>query len=155
MGNLKNKNDNFDMEIRTFEKLDVWIRARSLRKVISRLVKNFPPHERFKLMDQLIRSSRSISANIAEGFGRFHYTDNIRFCRQALGSLHEVLDHCTCALDESYIDPKTFQFLEEEINKCRQVLTGYIRYLQNQRTTARFPSVRGQRPTVPDPSESV
>jgi four helix bundle protein len=43
------------------------------------LTKRFPNEEKYRLADQIIRSSRSIGNNIAEGHGRFHYQDNIRF----------------------------------------------------------------------------
>lgn len=63
----------------TFEELEVWKSARVLRNEIKDLVKTFPKQEQYRLTDQLIRSSRSISTNIAEGFGRFHYRENIPF----------------------------------------------------------------------------
>lgn len=57
----------------TFEELEAWRAARELRKAISKMVKKFPPEEKFRLTDQIIRSSRSVAANIAEGFGRFYF----------------------------------------------------------------------------------
>ena len=56
----------------TFETLEAWKMARNLRKEIARLVKAFPQEEKFRLTDQMIRTSRSITANIAEGHGRYH-----------------------------------------------------------------------------------
>ena len=53
------------------------------------------------MVDQLIRATRSITANIAEGHGRYHFQENIQFCRQARGSLTETLDHLICAQDEN------------------------------------------------------
>ena len=114
----------------TFEDLEVWKSARELRKAISKLVKTFPKDERFRLVDQIIRSSRSVPANIAEGFGRFHFQENIQFCRQARGSLSETLEHLICALDEKYIDEATFQNHRELIDHCWKVLNGYIAYLK-------------------------
>ncbi len=87
----------------TFETLEVWKESRKLRKEISKLVKTFPSVENFRLSDQMIRASRSVSANIAEGHGRYHFQENIQFCRQSRGSLYELLDHLTVALDENYI----------------------------------------------------
>lgn len=86
----------------SFEELEVWKKARSLRKEISSLVKTFPNEEKYRLTDQIIRSSRSSTSNIAEGFGRFHYQENIQFCRQARGSLTETIDHLLCAFDEKF-----------------------------------------------------
>lgn len=114
----------------TFEDLEAWKSARELRKAISKLAKKFPPDERFRLVDQIIRSSRSVPANIAEGFGRFHFQENVQFCRQARGSLSETLEHLICALDEEYVDESIFQSHRELIEHCWKVLNGYIAYLQ-------------------------
>jgi len=81
----------------SFTELDTWKQARKLRIIVSEMVKHFPSEEKFRLTDQLVRCSRSISNNIAEGHGRFHYQDNIRFCIIARGSLSETLDHIIIA----------------------------------------------------------
>ena len=116
--------------MKTFEELEAWKSARELRKAISEMVKNFPSEEKFSLTNQIIRSSRSISSNIAEGFGRFHYQENIQFCRQARGSLSETLNHLICAHDERYIDEKTYKSLRDMIENCWKILNGYIAYLK-------------------------
>jgi len=82
-----------------FRDLDVWKRGKELRIFVFNLVKNFPEEERYRLSDQMIRASRSITANIAEGYGRYHFQDNIRFCRQSRGSIYELLDHVEVALE--------------------------------------------------------
>jgi four helix bundle protein len=87
-----------------FRELDVWKEAREFRKNVSLVTKKFPEYEKYKLNNQLIRASRSITANIAEEYGRFHYQENIQYCRQARGSLMECLEHFICAHDEGYID---------------------------------------------------
>ncbi len=71
----------------TFETLEVWKEARKLRIEFSRILKSFPKDEKYKLADQITRDSRSVTNNIAEGYGRFHFQDNIQYCRQARGSL--------------------------------------------------------------------
>ncbi len=63
-----------------FELLDVWKEARLFRIMIIDLCKKIPCEENFRLIDQIKRSSRFVTANIAEGYGRFHYIDNIKFC---------------------------------------------------------------------------
>jgi four helix bundle protein len=94
---------------RSFKDLKVWQKARELRTEISTLTKGFPNDEKYLLSSQMTRASRSITANIAEGHGRFHFKENIQFCRQARGSAAEMIDHLTVALDEEYIDSKTFE----------------------------------------------
>ena len=113
-----------------FQELEVWKEARNFRIELSALTKNFPDTEKFRLVDQLIRASRSVSTNIAEGYGRFHYQENIQFCRQARGSLMECLDHLTCALDEKFIDKKDLNKIEKKYESILKMLNGYISYLK-------------------------
>ena len=80
-----------------FRDLEVWNRCQEIRKEIWALCKIFPPEEKYRLSDQMIRSSRSSTVCIAEGYGRFHYQENIQFCRQARGSLYELIDHLSVA----------------------------------------------------------
>ena len=116
--------------INNFEELEVWKECRNLRKQVSIVVKTFPGEEKYRITDQLIRASRSITANIAEGHGRYHYQENIQFCRQARGSLSETLDHFICALDENYISIDHLNILRNHYNLCLKILNGYIAYLQ-------------------------
>ena len=116
--------------INNFEDLEVWKECRNLRKQVSLVLKSFPSEEKFRMIDQLIRASRSITANIAEGHGRFHYQENIQFCRQARGSLSETLDHFICAFDENYITKDQLIKFREQYNLCLKILNGYIASLQ-------------------------
>ena len=68
--------------MKTFKELEVWQKCRQLRQDIWTIVKMFPAEEKYRLSDQLIRSSRSPSTQIAEGYGRYHYQENIQFCRR-------------------------------------------------------------------------
>ena len=110
--------------------LESWKSARELRKMISNLANQFPKDEKFRLKDQIIRSSRSVPANIAEGFGRYHYQENIQFCRMARGSLYETQEHLICALDEGFIDEKKFNKFNDHLLHCLKILNGYIAYLK-------------------------
>lgn len=123
-------------KIKTFEDLAVWKVCREVRKKMAGLVRTFPAEERYRLGDQLIRAARSVTANIAEGYGRFHYQENIRFCRQARGSLYEVLDHLTVACDESYLTEEEFKIYRDEMTRSLSLLNGYIRYLKDAKATA-------------------
>lgn len=115
---------------RSFEDLDVWKLARAFKKKIRILSDSFPAEEKLRLKSQLIRASRSVTANIAEGWGRYHLKENIQFCRIARGSLFETLDHLIEAKDDDYISEAEFESLKEELNICIKVLNGYIAYLQ-------------------------
>lgn len=119
----------------SFEDLETWQKCREFRKNISALVRQFPPDEKYRLTDQLIRCSRSVTANIAEGHGRFHYQDNLKFCRNARGSLNETLDHLICALDEAIITDQQFNDLKNKYNECHRMLNGYITFLTKKGNT--------------------
>jgi four helix bundle protein len=117
----------------SFTELETWKQARKIRIFISDLVKRFPPEERFRLTDQIIRCSRSIGNNIAEGHGRFHFQDNSRFCTIARGSLSETLDHIIIARDENYIDEETFKSFQNDYDQCLKLLNGYIYFIKKKK----------------------
>ena len=120
--------------MKLLEDLNAWKLAREFRKNISLMTKNFPAEEKYKLTDQMIRSSRSVSANIAEGAGRFYFQENIAFCRKSRGSLVETLDHLYCAFDEKYINETELNKAKEELNILLKVLNGYISYLKKSKS---------------------
>lgn len=115
------------------EDLEVWKKGREFRNKISIFCKTLPKEEKYRLVDQMIRTSRSITANIAEGYGRFHYQENIQYCRQARGSLTEMYDHLTVALDEGFVTND--QLIEHvEFQKLLlKILNGYISHLQKRK----------------------
>ncbi|HEY4325498.1 MAG TPA: four helix bundle protein [Mucilaginibacter sp.] len=117
----------------SFTELETWKQARKIRVFISKLTKRFPAEEKYRLTDQLVRCSRSIGNNIAEGHGRFHYQENIRFCIIARGSLSETLDHLIVALDENYITDETFKLFETEYDYCLKLLNGYIQFIKRKK----------------------
>lgn len=116
------------------EELDTWKKARDFRMYISEVCKQLPSSENFRLKDQSIRASRSISANIAEGFGRFHYQENIQFSCQARGSLFECKEHMICASDEKYIADEQLKEFEIKFTELLKFLNGYISYLKKQKS---------------------
>jgi four helix bundle protein len=95
------------------------------------LAETFPKDEKYRLTDQLIRASRSITANLAEGYGRFHSAENARFARQARGSLYEALDHLTVCKDEKIVDDETFTHVRNDILRAITIVNGFIRYLKS------------------------
>lgn len=118
------------MKLNSFTELECWKEARSLKKEISSLAKTIPAHVEYDLVSQIGRSSRLVTANIAEGNSRYHYQENIQFCRQARGSLTETLDHLITAFYEEYIDQSTLDQFRQKLEKCLKILNGFINYLQ-------------------------
>jgi four helix bundle protein len=116
--------------IDTFEDLECYKAGRAFRKSITKWARTLPKEEQFRLKDQIIRSSRSITANIAEGFGRHHPQENLQFCRQSRGSLMETLEHLNTALDDEFLAEDGYQIMRDQWNQVRALLSGYISYLQ-------------------------
>ena len=115
------------LPIKDFKDLEVWRAARDLRHEIYKLAKTLSDFEKFGLASQLRRAAVSVTANIAEGFGRFGYQENAQFCRQARGSLYEVRDHLITCLDEGYLKAADSARLRECADSVGRLLNGYLR----------------------------
>ena len=119
--------------MQTLDTLEVYISAKAFRKEIVAIANTFPKEEKFLLTAQIKDCARSISANIAEGYGRYHYQEAIQFCRIARGSLLETYDHLSSALDENYINEILFQELKIKQESLLKMLNGYIAYLKRRK----------------------
>jgi len=82
----------------------------------------------------MIRATRSATANIAEGYGRYFYQENIQFCRYTRGSLSEMIDHLSVARECDFIDEKTHAEFLSLTNSCLRLINGYISYLRKAKT---------------------
>ncbi len=118
--------------VRTFEDLTCWKSGREFRKEIYKISEKFPKEEQYHLTAQIRDAAVSITANLAEGFGRYHYQENIQCCRISRGSTNEVLDHLYTALDEKYISKKDFDRLYKQGREVERAINGYIGFLQGQ-----------------------
>lgn len=116
--------------IRTFEDLDVYQLARAFSRSVGRLIKQLPEREEFNLRGQMRRAKLSVTNNIAEGFGRFHYQENIQFCRHSRGSICELIDDFNECFDEGYISEDRKDELKKEGYGLIKVLNGYIASLR-------------------------
>jgi four helix bundle protein len=118
---------------RTFEDLEAYQIAREFRKLMYQVNRQLPPFEKFELGSQIRRAAVSLTNNIAEGHGRFHYLEQIKFCLNARGSLEELLDDLNVCEDESYLPLADIQPLRQQGWRVHQVLNGYIRWLRQQK----------------------
>ncbi len=117
--------------IRSFEDLKCWQACRQLRLFVMRqVVPVLPKEERYRLADQLIRAARSATANIAEGYGRFHYMDNAKFCSNTRGSCWEVLDHLITGHDDAMIADTLLTEGRTLIADAVRLTNGYMNYLK-------------------------
>jgi len=118
-------------KFKTFEDLECWKACRDLRRFVAKeIVPVMPKDERYRLSDQILRAARSTTANIAEGYGRFHYLDNAKFCSNARGSCYEVLDHLIAANDEDIIPDELLEKGRNLVTNAAKLVNGYMNYLK-------------------------
>jgi four helix bundle protein len=111
--------------------LKVWRLAKDLALWVYReLLPGLPESERWGLADQLRRSSLSVVANIAEGYGRYYFRERIRFCYMARGSLEELATLIQLVEDLGYAQNIASRALSEKVSELRRTLNGYIAYLR-------------------------
>ncbi len=118
------------MNLKSFEELECWRACRTVRNEVRVILKKMPNEEKYALTDNMHRASRSITENIAEGFGRYGYQENIQFCRISRGSLYELIDQYITLNDEDYITEEEYQKGRSLINAAINLLNGYINYLK-------------------------
>ena len=121
------------MNYKGYKDLECYIKARELRIFISDLVKKFPAHEKFLLTAQIVDCSRSVSRNIAEGYGRYTYTDTRHFFIISRGSTTETMEQIATAFDEKYITEEELKMGEEKCETIFKLINGYIAYLDKSR----------------------
>jgi four helix bundle protein len=128
------------MSIQGLQRLEVWRRSKDFAlRIYREVLPLLPSEEKWALNQQLRRSSVSISANIAEGYGRYYYQDNVRFCYNARGSLEETLSHIVFCHEISYVPASLFQELAGEGEEITRMINGYIAYLKKSKQGANEP----------------
>lgn len=119
------------MSIKSLETLEAWKRAKDFSlRIYHDVLPLLPSEEKWNLNQQPRRSSSSVPANIAEGYGRYYYQETIRFCYNARGSLEETLSHVVLCFELKYIPKELFNSLEQDSVKLTQLINGYIGYLK-------------------------
>ncbi len=117
------------MVVHSFEDLEVFKRAYRVSLEVHRTSLGFPQIEQFALGDQVRRASKSICANVAEGFGK--QSESVaefkRFLRIATGSADEMRVWCRYCLDLGYIDEDQWRRWSEEYRQIAKMLQGLHR----------------------------
>lgn len=118
-------------QIKNFTDLEAWQVNHQLVLAIYKLTKKFPKEELFGLTSQSRRGVVSITANIAEAFGRFKPKDRIHFYHQSRGSSLEVYNHLIIAKDLRYITEGEFDEIIKILNSGARLINGLIRTTEN------------------------
>src|SRR5437870_8448430 len=123
--------DSEKSSFQTFEDLEVYKSAREFRKVMYGVTRRLPDFEKYDLVSQIRRAAVSLTNNIAEGHGRFHYPDQIRFILHSRGSLEELIDDLNICSDENYLLVDEVVKLKEQASGVLTLINGYLRYLRS------------------------
>ncbi len=115
--------------IRRFEELECWKEAREFVRLIYGLTKKERFKKDFELVSQLRKSAVSSMANIAEGFHRNSNKDFMKFLDYARSSVAETVSHCYVALDQSYIDEKEMNYVNQQSDIVWKKVNNLITYL--------------------------
>ena len=122
------------MKVTSFRDLVVWQKAMLLVESVYSLTRQFPEDEKFGLTSQIRRAAVSIPSNIAEGQGRYHTSDYIRFLTIARGSLHEVDTQFEIALRLGFLSPNDAQEVISLLHETGRLLNGLIQSLRRTAT---------------------
>ena len=109
---------------------ELYQQARAFRRKTYKLIRKLPREEKYCLDQQMRRAAVSVTNNIAEGHGRWHYQENIHFCRISRGSVDELIDDFNTCLDEGYGNPELANELRDNATSLVRRINSYIGYLK-------------------------
>jgi len=111
--------------IRSYKDLEVYNRSYKLAMDIFRMSAKFPREEKYSLTSQIIRSSRSVSANISEGWAKREYENMFKqHLIHSVGSAVETQNWLSFAFDCGYISNNEYKRYHDEIDEISKMLTG-------------------------------
>lgn len=119
------------MEVKHFVDLKAWQKNHKLVLEVYKIINNFPDNEKFGLISQISRAVCSITGNIAEGFGRYHYNDKIKFYLISRGSSAEVQNYLIIARDLNYISKEDFNRIKLLSYEGYLLICGLIKSIEN------------------------
>lgn len=97
------------------------------------ITRKLPEFEKYELASQIRRAAVSLTNNIAEGHGRFHYLEQLKFLFQARGSLQELIDDLNVCEDECYLPNPEIAGLKDQSKEVQRLISGYARYLRGRK----------------------
>ena len=115
-------------KVESFEDLEVFQRAYRLSLDVHRMSLKLPGIEQQALGDQIRRASKSICANIAEGYGRQNRSkaEFKRFLAMAIGSADEMRVWARYALDLGYVDEPTWRQWRDDYQTIARMLQSLV-----------------------------
>jgi four helix bundle protein len=120
-------------QYKDFTSLLAWKKVREVKKFFYKsILSNVHIEEKLSLGFQIRKALISTSANIAEGYGRYHHKEAIQYYRITRASLYELKDHLISCFDFNYIDRTTLKIGIYRIETAKRILNGYISYIQHE-----------------------
>lgn len=119
--------------IESFEDFDVYRLAEDLADQVWDIVTRWPDFPRNYLGYQFVKSADSIGANLAEGFGRFHFAENRQFARISRGSLYEARHWLRRAWKGDLLKEEEIKKLQSLLDELAPRLNAYIRSIGRQK----------------------
>lgn len=117
----------------TFKDLKIWQEAVRLMMEVHRLCEKLPREEKFLLVDQARRSSSSVSDNISEGYGSYHYKDKVNRFYDARKESAETQNHILKMERKEFIPGDVSEKLFDAYQNLIRGINGYINYLKRKR----------------------
>jgi len=111
----------------SFRDLLVWKKGMELVTTVYSLTSKFPKEELYALTSQIRRCSISIPSNIAEGYGRRHKQDYVRFLEIARSSLYELQTQLEISKNINYIDEHELNVILEQCKELEKMLNSFIK----------------------------
>ena len=119
--------------MRDFREIKVWEKAHVLTLEVYKASSRFPREETYGLTSQLRRSSSSIPANIAEGFGRGGNAELARFLQIGMGSACELEYHVLLAKDLDFLTLNRYEHLQERVVEVKRMLGALLSKVRSDR----------------------
>jgi four helix bundle protein len=133
MPSTESENKQYDKR-RDFTTLEAWKKARTVKLFFySEVIPRLPIEEKFNLNIQIRKAGVSGTANISEGYGRYHYQEGIQFYRISRASIYELKDHLISCYDLKFIQRVTLEKGIKLIEDAKITLNGYINYVKSQK----------------------
>lgn len=121
------------MNIKRFEDIEAWKKARTMTKMIYTLTSREQFYKDYRLRDQIRDASTSVMSNIAEGFDSYSRAEFARFLTIARRSASEIQSHMYVALDQNYLSQDEFNKIYQDAETIRRIISGFIKYLRGGR----------------------
>ena len=122
-----------------FSTLDAWKKARLVKLFFyQEVIPHLPVEEKFNLNIQIRKAGVSGTANISEGYGRYHYQEGVQYYRISRGSIYELKDHLISCYDFNFINKEVFNKGISLIEDAKVNLNGYIKFVINQKENNNF-----------------